>query len=227
MKSVIPLVSLFGLVCPAPVGAAEKVTRLPLSIFCSAYAAGLKSVFVKTGEDAYHGVTLSTANVVDAESVLVEDGRISLHGAASGGNARPVVATAGITGLRQPLLVLVPSKEAGGLAYETKVVEGDIRDFPLGSFKFVNISPHPLRVVFGGNVIEVQAGAEALFNPKSPAGEVMPVTVDYKTGENWQLVSSANWASRDDRRTLVCFQFDTGSKRMVIKSVPLRGNTAN
>lgn len=46
--------------------------------------------------------------------------------------------------------------------------------------------------------------------------------MDYKSGENWVLLSSARWALRNDRRTLVCFHLDPGSKRMNVKSVPLR-----
>ena len=50
--------------------------------------------------------------------------------------------------------------------------------------------------------------------------------MDYKTGENWTLLSSARWAARNDRRTLVCFLLDPASKRMNIKSVPLRESSA-
>ena len=89
----------------------------------------------------------------------------------------------------------------------------------------MNLSPNPVRVTAGAEVIEIKAGANALFKPKIPAGESMPVTIDQKSGENWQLVSSAQWASRDDRRSLVCFLLDPASKRMMVKSVPLRGNT--
>ena len=54
------------------------------------------------------------------------------------------------------------------------------------------------------------------------AGEAVAVTIDHRSGDDWQLLSSARWASRIDRRTLVCVHWDEGNKRMFVKSVPLR-----
>lgn len=225
MNTLISLVCVLAVFSTAA-WAAENATKLSLSIFCPVYAEGLKSVFVKSGEDTYRSIALSTANVIDAEEVFVESGRISLHGPAAEGKPHPVIATVEVAGKRHPLLVLVPALKAGDLAYESKLVEGDLGNFPLGSYKLVNLAPHPVRVTSGKKVIEIKAGAETLYQPSVPAGEAMPVTVDHQSGGEWKLVSSAQWASRDDRRTLVCFQLDPVSKRLVIKSVPLRGNTS-
>lgn len=222
MKTVIPLVSLLCVFSSATAMAAGKETKQSLSIFCPVYAEGLKTIFIKTGEDSYHGVTLSTANVVDAEDALVTDGKVSLHGPTAGDNVYPVVATADVSATQQPLVLLAPVKAATGTAYEAKVVEADLSKFSLGSFQLVNLSPNPVRVTSGEQVIEIGAGAETLYKPKVAVGESMSVTIDHKTGDSWQLVSSAQWASRDDRRTLVCFLLDPVSKRMMIKSVPLR-----
>ncbi|MEX1049760.1 MAG: hypothetical protein WED15_09540 [Akkermansiaceae bacterium] len=226
MKPLIPIVSMLAVFSCAPTLSAENANKRHLSIFCPVYAEGLKSVFVKTGEDSYRSIALSTANVIDAGEVFVEAGSISLHGPAVGGKPHPDVATADAAATRHPLLVLIPARNHGELAYESKLVEGDLGSFPLGSYQLVNLAPHAVRVTSGKKVIEIEANAETLFKPSVPAGEVMTVTVDHQTGGDWKLVSSAQWASRADRRTLVCFLLDPVSKRMVIKSVPLRGNTA-
>ena len=222
MKILAPLASLLIACLATPAMAAGNGTKLALSVFCPAYQEGLKTVFVKTGEGTYNSIALSTANVVSSGEVLVEDGKISIHGPSVGDNVYPLVATADVSGARQPLLVLVPGKDAGGLAYQAKIVEGDIEQFSPGGFKFVNLSPNRVRVTCGEKVIEIDVGAESFYQPKIPAGESMPVTIDQKTGDDWQLVSSAQWASREDRRTLVCFLLDPVSKRMTVKSVPLR-----
>jgi hypothetical protein len=101
-------------------------------------------------------------------------------------------------------------------------VEADSAKFPLGSFSLVNLSAQPVRLNQGEKVIELESAAAQNFTPEVPAGDGSAVTMDYKSGENWVLLSSARWALRNDRRTLVCFHLDPVSKRMNVKSVPLR-----
>ena len=208
------------------VHAAEKAKNPPVSIYCSAYADGLKSVFFKNRADAYQDIGLSTANVLDAQDPLVEDGRILLYGPAGEDGKHPVVATVEIGAIRQPLIILYPAAEGGDQPYAAKAVEADSAVFPPGSFKLVNLSPNPVRVSHGEKVIELENAGDQVFKPEVPAGESLAVTVDFKSGENWALLSSARWAARNDRRTLVCFQLDPVSKRMVVKSVPLRESPA-
>ncbi len=132
------------------------------------------------------------------------------------------MASVDVTGIRQPLIVLTPEREGADLIYQSKVVESELGKFPMGSFKLLNLSPHPVRFTLGDGVIEIGPGADSLLRPGVPAGEAVAVTIDHKSAEAWQLLSSARWASRIDRRTLVCVQWDKSSKRMVVKSVPLR-----
>ena len=222
MKIFILLVS-FVVAGPAPAAeAARDESKLPLAIFCAAYVEGLKSVFVKTGADTYSDVALSTANVVEVEDALIEAGRITLHGRPNGNNVYPVVATADVSRTPGPLVILVPGKDADRPVYDSKVVAGSLDQFPLGSYSLVNMSAHSMRVTAGSEVIEIKAGGVGLLKFNVPAGSAMPVTIDQQNGEDWQLVSSAQWASRDDRRTLVCFVLDPASKRMMVKSVPIR-----
>ena len=121
-------------------------------------------------------------------------------------------------------MVVYPAAKDAGLAYDSKAVEADPKKFPLGSFNLVNLSPNPVRISHEEVMIELESAGGRIFTPDHPAGESLEVRMDYKTGENWALLSSARWAARNDRRTLVCFQLDPASKRMNIKSVPLREN---
>jgi hypothetical protein len=106
-------------------------------------------------------------------------------------------------------------------------VESNLEKFPFGSFKMVNMAPYPVRINVGEKMIEIAVGAESSYSPTVVAGDSVAVTIDYNPGNGWQLLSSARWASRTDRRSLVCFEFDKVSKRMTIKSVPLRNNPKN
>jgi hypothetical protein len=204
--------------------AAGKDKSLTVSIYCMAYADGLKSVFVRSGKNQYQDITLSTANVVETRGVLVEDGRIVLHGPAGEDGKHPVVADAELGAIDQPLIVLHPAGADGGLAYHSKAVEMDSKKFPLGSFHLVNLSPHPVRILHDEEVIELQSEDVRIFIPDHSAGDSLSMRMDYKHDDNWLLLSSARWPSRNDRRTLVCFQLDPASKRMNVKSVPLRPN---
>ncbi len=204
------------------VHAADKDKSLSVSIYCMAYADGLKSVFVKTAADRYQSVSLSTANIVEAADSLVEEGRILLYGPAGEDGKHPVVANAEIGAIRQPMIVVHPAGKDAGLAYDSKAVEADPKTFPLGSFNLVNLSPNPVRIVHEQVIIELESAGGRIFMPDHAAGESLAVRMDYKTSQNWTLLSSARWPVRNDRRTLVCFQLDPVSKRMNIKSVPLR-----
>jgi hypothetical protein len=216
------LVSLF-VALPA-VHAAGKDKNLSVSIYCMAYADGLKSVFVKTSADRYQSINLSTANIVEAADSLVEDGRILLYGPAGEDGKHPVVANAGVGDIVQPLIVVQPAGKGKELAYDSEAVEADPRKFPLGSFNLVNLSPNPVRIIHEEVEIELESAGIRIFTPDHAAGESLAVRMDYKTGDNWTQLSSARWPVRNDRRTLVCFQLDPVSKRMNIKSVPLREN---
>jgi hypothetical protein len=219
-RQVVALFVAIAVTFPA-VHAAGKDRKSTISIYCMAYADGLKSVFVKSANDRYQAINLSTANVVEAGGVLIEDGRILLHGPAGQDGKHPVVADAELGTIRQPLIVVYPGAD-DGLAYRSKVVEMDAAKFPLGGFNLVNLSTHPVRISHDDEVIELQSGETRVFIPDHSAGESLAMRMDYKNGENWMLLSSARWPSRNDRRSLVCFQLDPASKRMNVKSVPLR-----
>ena len=217
------LVSLVSCLLLVPARAAEDKPTLAVSIYCAAYAADLKTVFVKRGGDEYQEVSLSTANIIDAGRVSVEDGRVQFYGPAGENGDHSVVASADTAGIVMPLIVLQPSTGQGGPAYDTKALEMDKEKFPLGSFSMVNLSPHSVRITHDEEVIELEVSGGQVFKPDHSAGDALAMKLEYKSGENWLLLSSARWASRDDRRTLVCFQVDPSSKRRNVKSVPLRG----
>jgi len=215
-----------------PATADANSTKLPLSIYCFDYAGDLKSVDVRTGQSEFSPINLSTANVIDAGEVLAEDGKIILHGPAAGDDEHPVVATLEVGTISKPLAVLAPAPapateekvegEADAPAYRSHVIEADDKTFPMGSYRFVNLSPYPVRINLGEHSMEIESGTDKLFNPKVAAGELLAVTIEYQLEENWLAVSSSRWAYRKDRRTLVCIQQDPQTQRMLLKSIPLR-----
>ncbi len=219
------IASLLVMLSVSPAGAADKPAKLPLSLYCFDYAGDLKSVDVRTGETEVRSVTLSTANVIDAGKVLSENGVVTLHGPAAGGVEHPVVATLEVGAIREPLAVLAPAAEGDkgeAATYRSHVIDSDEKSFPIGSYRFVNLSPYPVRINFGDHSMEFAPATDKLFNPKVKAGELLSVSIDYQLKEDWLPVSSSRWAYRKDRRTLVCIYQSLQTQRMLLKSIPLR-----
>jgi hypothetical protein len=220
----IAIASLLAWLFAFPAANAEQEAKIQISVFCPIYVDGLKTIFIKGGTDSFQSLDLSSANIVEAKGAMVEEGKISIHGPAAADGVRRLVASVEVAGLERPLVILVPSDEGAELPFKSKSVESKLEKFPFGSFKMVNMAPYPVRINVGDKMIEIAVGAESSYSPTVAAGDSVAVTIDYNPGNGWQLMSSARWASRKDRRSLLCFEFDKVSKRMAIKSVPLRNN---
>ena len=202
--------------------AGRDPARVPLSVFCLEYSTSLKSVYLKVSGHEYAKVDLSTANVVAAGEAPLVDGSVLLYGPPKKVNDYPVVASAKTGAIRKPLMVLVPNPQTAEPGYQSTVVDMDTDKFPLGSYQIVNLSPHPVRFKTGERAKEIAPHSNMLFNPDLKAGDVVPVTIEYKPGNDWLVVSSSRWAGRKDRRSLVCVHLNPQTKRMLVKSIPLR-----
>ena len=206
---------------------AQKGKVSPL-LFCAGYAPGLTSLFAKQADGRYQEITLSTANVIEAADVPVEDGTLSFYGPAGDDGKNPLAATVKLPASAQPLIVLNPAAaEDAKPPYVATVIDADPAKFPLGSYHLVNLSPYPIRVTRDKESFEVPPSGTHIYHPKGDHGEALAITIDYKLEDEWLLLSSSNWANRDDRRTLVCIVEDAASKRMAIKSIPLRPTASN
>lgn len=191
-------------------------------LFCSGYASDLKTVFVKGAGKKYQNVRLSIANVIELPETHVEGGKIALYGAPGENGKRPVVAIADVKGVKRPLIVLYPGEQGAETAYGATTVDADTSKFRVGTFQLLNLSPHPVRFSQDEVVIELEHLAARIYPPPKPLGKPLSVSIDYKLGDNWTLLSSSSWAVRNDRRTLVCVLLDPLTGRMNVKSVPLR-----
>jgi hypothetical protein len=208
------------LFCSTFVHADEKKSS-PL-LYCVAYAPQLSSLFFKQAEDRYQTVTLSTANIIEISEAPLEAGILSLFGPADENGKHTLAASADLSTTAHPLIVLNPAAGEAQPPYTATVIDADPARFPLGSYLLVNLSPHPIRITHDKESIEIAASGTHVYQPQVAAGEALAITIDYKLEEEWVLLSSSNWSNRNDRRTLVCLIEDPASKRMTIKSIPLR-----
>lgn len=200
---------------------ADEKKSSPL-LYCVAYAPQLSSLFFKQADDRYQNVTLSTANIIEISAAPLEAGVLSLYGPADESGKHTLAASADLSATAHPLIVLNPAAGKAEPPYTATVVDADPARFPLGSYHLINLSPHPIRITHDKESIEIPASGSHIYQPQVAAGEALAITIDYKLEEEWLLLSSSNWSNRNDRRTLVCLLEDPASKRMTIKSIPLR-----
>lgn len=202
-----------ALVCCAE-AADEERASVGLSVSCINYAGTLKTLKVVGGKP----FKLSTANVIDAGTVPVDDGMVRLF-SEDGGQAAASIA---VNGIRKPIAILLPSAGQKEEPYRSVVIDGNPAVFPLGSTCFVNLGAHSIRIRIGKKVIVIPAGESAQASPTTDPGEAAALTIECKPDEHWLLVSSSRWAHRKDRRSLATIYQDSRSGRTLVKSIPLR-----
>ncbi|MCB1133646.1 MAG: hypothetical protein KDN05_21180, partial [Verrucomicrobiae bacterium] len=125
-------------------------------------------------------------------------------------------------GIGRALVVLFPAAEGSKEAYRSLVLNHDLQDFPLGVYRMINISPHPIRGAIARNYIEARPGGIANLKPAGEPGDVMPVRFEYFDEGRWNLLTETRCAIRRDRRWLTCVYQDPATGRMNIRSIPDR-----
>ena len=200
---------------------AQEKKSSPL-IYCVAYAPNFSELFAKQAEDRYQSITLSTANIIELTDAPTVEGKLSLYGPADDAGNHPLAASADLAATAHPLIILKPAAAEAQPPYTATVIDANLALFPLGSYYLVNLSPHPIRIIQGKEPVEVPSAGTHIYQPQNATDEPLAITIDYKLEEEWLLLSSSHWANRNDRRTLVCIVEDSVSKRMTIKSIPLR-----
>ena len=201
---------------------AKPETTLPVSFYCFNYAPNLKSIYIKSGEATFRKIDLSIANIVDGGQSSVKDGWLVLYGPQGDDGEHPSIERLEIKSFKEPLIILSSAEKNGKATYDAKAIEGNLKSFPMGGYYFVNLLPHAMKIKIGDTAIELGPNENKMVEPKSAAGEVMPVTIEYLNDGHWLLASSARWSYRLDRRTIIGVRLDPRSKRVVVKSIPLR-----
>lgn len=210
-----------------PASAAEPAVKLPACFYAFDYAPGHESVFCRTGPEAMEKIELSKANIVGPVTTLVTDGALHLHAtpvtAADGSTSSPLLATARVpAGLKAALVVLFPNPPASPERYRCLVFENDRQSFPLGTYRVINLAPHPIRGAVGRKVIEAKPGGVTLLELEGDPGSIVPVRFEYQDGSTWNLLTETRCAIRKDRRWLLCIYQDPRSGRLNLRSIPDR-----
>ncbi len=223
------ILSILLVLLPGFVEAAEPVRKIPVAIYAFDYVPGKESVEIRSGADSFEAVRLSKANIVGPYSAVTMDGVIQIHDKAlmvDGKETHPVLATAKLAeGTSKALVILFPNAANSKEPYKSIVFNHDLKDFPLGVYRMINISPHSVRGSIARDYIEVKPGAVANLEPKGEVGSIVPVRFEFFESERWNLLTETRCAIRNDRRWLTCIYQDPVSKRLNIRSIPDRTTT--
>jgi hypothetical protein len=210
----------------AVLGAAEPLPQITASFYAFGYVPGHEKVRIMTGAEAYQEIQLSTANIVGPVKAVAVNGAIRICDkpvTVEGKITHPVLATAKLpTGIERVLVILFPAAKGGKEPYHSLVLNHDLKDFPLGVYRMINVSPHPIRGAIARDYIEAKPGGVANLEPAGEPGAVVPVRFEFFDQERWNLLTETRCAIRKDRRWLTCVYQDPATGRMNIRSIPDR-----
>ncbi len=216
----------FCLTIPTWLHAAEPAPKIPASFYAFGYAPGHESVNIQTGPEGFEEIRLSTANIVGPRTSLLTDGALRNHSktvSPDGKNTYPVLSTAKLpAGTTRALVVLFPAVKGSGEIYRSLVFNHDLKDFPLGVYRLINLSPNPIRGSVAKDYVEAKPGGIANLEPAGEPGAVVPVRFEFFENNRWNLLTETRCAIRKDRRWLTCIYQDPTSGRMNIRSIPDR-----
>ncbi|MFK7912024.1 MAG: hypothetical protein AB8F34_15695 [Akkermansiaceae bacterium] len=209
----------------APVIAQESEREVSAAFYAFKYAEGLKVVYLRTGENSYEPIALSTANMVGPIKARVTGGNLSLHSRASneeGKTAYPKVGSVKVPdGISKVLIILAPRTKTNIPSYQTLLVDRGETNFQPGSYKLINLSPYPIRGAIGrGTRFLCNNGKISTFKTKGTPGQALPVLFQYQKNDRWQRLTETRWAHSKNKRTLLCAYFDRSSRRMRLRSIP-------
>ncbi len=210
----------------AALAAAEPLPKIAASFYAFGYVPGYEKVRIRTGAETFEEIRLSTANIVGPVAAVAVNGSLGIHDeplTVEGKVTHPVLSTAKLpAGMKRALVILFPAPKDSKEPYRNLVLNHDLQDFPLGIYRLINISPHPVRGAIARNFVEAKPGGIANLKPVGQPGAIVPVRFEFFDQGRWNLLTETRSAIRADRRWLTCIYQDPVTGRMNIRSIPDR-----
>lgn len=214
------------LFCHASLVAQEPVQKIPACFYAFDYVTGKESVDVQSGPGKFEEIRLSKANLVGPVPSIIENGALRIHAkpvTVDGKLTHPVLSTAKLpAGITRALVVLFPDPKNTAEPYRSLVFNHDFKDFPLGVYRLINLSAHPIRGSIARDFVEAKPGGVANLEPAGEPGAVVPMRFEFFDKDRWNLLTETRCAIRKDRRWLTCIYEDPATGRMNIRSIPDR-----
>lgn len=125
-----------------------------------------------------------------------------------------------LKGAKRILFLIEPTKEsdleANGLPLQLRGMDDSLEVFPRGAFRFVNLTPDPLRVEMSGATMALPRGAQKVVVPELPkAGEFLPVVIKNEAGRH--LFENRLFAQPTEREMVLIIPSADGRADLTVK----------
>jgi hypothetical protein len=214
MKHIAALIAL-----ASPLYAASESRSIQASFYCFQYAPGIQSLDVPDGA-AGQSIRLSTANITPAVNLVLTGNDALVF--ASGDKTKPAARVAIPGDVAKALIVLLPAPAGSPEPYRGFAIDYTRDRFPLGTYRLVNVSKHPVRGAIGRSYAEVKPGGVAGIELQGDEGATQGVKFEFNEKGKWNRLTESRAAVRRDRRWLVCVYQDPATQRINLRSIPDR-----
>lgn len=135
---------------------------------------------------------------------------------------RTVAARVTLGKAAQQLLVFVPSGGGEGkLPYNVIAYDDDLKTFPLGNVRAINLAPVPVRFILAGGVTpQIPPGKYAQFPHPAKRDEynMYSVVTEFQSASgDWVKGQSTSWKATDRRREIVVTLVDMQYKQPTVQ----------
>lgn len=108
----------------------------------------------------------------------------------------------------QPLLILIADGKGGA---KSMVVDLDPKNFPWGSYKFVNFSQAHLAGMVNQTLFKLEPGKDYMFDPKKSENNRLAIQVKTNNGETSEIIYSNMVINRPSKRMILFFHPSAGT----------------
>ncbi|MEK7949594.1 hypothetical protein [Luteolibacter soli] len=199
--------------------AAPETRSIQASFYCFQYAPGIQSIEVPDGA-AGQSIRLSTANITPAVNLALTGSDALVF--TSGDKTKPAARVTIPGELSKALIVLIPAPAGSPEPYRGFALDYARDRFPLGTYRLVNVSKHPVRGAIGRSYAEVSPGGVAGIELQGDEGATQGLKFEFNEKGKWNRLTESRAAVRRDRRWLVCVYQDPSTQRINLRSIPDR-----
>jgi hypothetical protein len=123
--------------------------------------------------------------------------------------------------LRSAVLMFLPGDgKPGSPKFRVMAIDDSTREFPRGSFKVINISPRPLRIVLEKTPYDLKSGeTKVIEDPPVNARNASAMRAYNFADDQWQGIGSTSWPHPGKKRVIHVAFLNPASKKVELRGI--------